>query len=158
LLGEVASDPDGGKAVQRFKQPHDLLGESQASLPLVDFYLIHPSLDGLIRKQRVSSAAYHVFQHITVGHHCPWEDYHGTLVDIERKLFEEPDVELRELVHDVLKEIVALLNAGRRRKIATMLARSRQWAKARDSLAQRRQDELYSWLKKLAVSATEELP
>jgi hypothetical protein len=126
-------------------------------LPLVDFYLIHPSLDGLIRKQRVSGA-YHVFHHISVGHNCPWEDYHGTLVDIERKLFEEPDVELRELVHDVLKEIVALLNAGRRRKIATMLARSRQWAKARDSLAQRRQDELYSWLQKLAVSATEELP
>ena len=157
LLGEVASDPDGGKAVQRFKQPHDLLGESQASLPLVDFYLIHPSLDGLIRKQRVSGA-YHVFHHITVGHNCPWEDYHGTLVDIERKLFEEPDVELRELVHDVLKEIVALLNAGRRREIATMLARSRQWAKVRDSLAQRRQDELYSWLQKLAVSTTEELP
>src|SRR5204862_7602599 len=77
LLGAVVPVREGGQAKQRFKQPSDLLHDSQSALPNVDYYLIHPSLDELIRTQR-SSGSYRVFQHIVVGHNCPWENYFGT--------------------------------------------------------------------------------
>src|SRR5262249_23886072 len=86
LLGAVVPSREGGEAKQRFKQPSDLLDDSQSALPNVDFYLIHPSLDELIRKHR-SPGSYCVFQHIAVGHNCPWKSYYGTLHAIERAFF-----------------------------------------------------------------------
>jgi hypothetical protein len=148
LLGVVVKDPEEGRLVQRFKQPRDLVADTQSALPAVDFYLIHPSLDGLIRKQR-SSGTYNRFQHIVVGHSCPWESHYGTLHQIERALFTNPDNELCMLIHDVLKEITVPLSAGQRSGIQELLATSRAWAEVQKSLAQHRREDLQRWLEEL---------
>jgi hypothetical protein len=150
LLGVVVPSREEGRAKQRFKQPSDVLDDSQSALPNVDFYLIHPSLDELIRKQR-SSGSYNVFQHILVGHSCPWESYYGTLHKMERALFTEGDKELCGLIHDVLKEITVPLSAGRREGIPSVLATSWAWAELTTRYPQRRQDDFHVWLEELVT-------
>src|SRR5207302_4401013 len=107
-----------------------------------------PSLDELIRTQR-SSGSYRVFQHIVVGHNCPWENYFGTLHRMERAYFGEPDRELCALVHEVLKEIAVPLCAGRREDIPGALATSRPWAELTTRLPQERRNEFHGWLEEL---------
>ena len=108
LLGVVVKNPDDRKWVQRFKQPHQMIGNSPSAMPNVDFYVLHPALDGLISKNQCTSS-YNVFQHILVGHNCPWEKYYSALYHLERSLFDEPDQDLLELIHAVLGEITPLL-------------------------------------------------
>jgi hypothetical protein len=148
LLGVVVPGRDDGEAKQRFKQPSDLLEDSQTALPNVDFYLIHPSLGELIRKQR-ASGSYHLFQHITVGHNCPWKSYYRTLHAIERAFFAEPDKEVGGLVHEVLKEISAPLSQGPREGVPAVLATSRAWGELMAKLPQHRQGEFHGWLEEL---------
>jgi hypothetical protein len=107
LLGFVETGSDGSK-VQRFKQPHDLNEGTPTGLPNVAWYLIHPGLDALIRKQRPGS--YNVCHHIVVGHNYPWESYYGTLSAIEKALYGETDDGLRDLAHSVLNDIIAYLH------------------------------------------------
>jgi hypothetical protein len=106
LLGVVLTESDGSK-VQHFKQPHDLHDGTQTGLPNVDWYLIHPALNALIRKQR--PGGYDVCHHIVVGHNYPWESYYSTLSAIDKALFGETDNELLVLAHGVLNEITAYL-------------------------------------------------
>ncbi len=103
LLGIVTQD-DTGHAVQRFKQPHDQIHDSQSALPHVDYYLIHPALSSFIRSQR-SRGVFNVFQSVVVGHDCAWEDHNPTFCRVERLLFELPDTEFRGLAFELLKEI-----------------------------------------------------
>src|SRR5207249_3029882 len=63
LLGVVVEDPEHGRPVQRFKLPHDTIGDTPAALPSADFYLIHPALDGLIRTHRLTGG-YYICQHM----------------------------------------------------------------------------------------------
>lgn len=148
LLGVVIHDHDEGKTVQRFKQPWDLIDDSQAALPNVAFYLIHPALDGLIRKQW-ASARYNVFQHIVVGHHRAWESYYGAVHKIERALFTTSDKTLCDLVHDLLKQIAVPLSSGRGAEIRAALTASPAWAEATARLARRGQDDLSRGLEEL---------
>jgi hypothetical protein len=150
LLGVVVPSREEGRAKQRFKQPSDLLDDSQSALPNVSFYLIHPSLDELIRKQR-SSGSYNVFQHIVVGHSCPWESYYGTFYKMERALFAEEDKELCGLVHDVLKEITVPLSVGRREAVPSVLADSPAWAELTTRFPERCQDDFYVRLEELVT-------
>lgn len=148
LLGAILPSREEGEIRQRFKQPSDLLDDSQSALPKVDFYLIHPSLDELIQKQRASDD-YHVFQHVVVGHNSPWKSYYGTLHKIERSFFSERDKELCELVHEVLKEIAVPLHADQRESIPSVLAASRAWEQLTTKLSQQRRDEFSGWLEDL---------
>jgi hypothetical protein len=157
LLGVVVRSQEEETARQRFKQPSDLIDDSQSALPQVDFYLIHPSLDELIRKQR-ASGGYNVFQRITVGHKCPWESHYGVLYEIERALFSMHDQELCGLVHDVLNELGVVLTLAGRSSIPSALATSRTWAELAEKSRHRRQDEFFSWLEELLQRYVEEGP
>jgi hypothetical protein len=150
LLGVVVRSREEGKAKQRFKQPSDLLHDSQSALPNVDFYLIHPSLDEFIHKHR-SSGTYNVFRHIVVGHNCLWESYYATLCRIERAFFTEPDKELCGLVHEVLNEIAVPLSGGQRAGIPSALAASRAWAQLTARCSRRQEDDLNAWLEDLVT-------
>src|SRR5262249_36506589 len=113
----VVPDPGSHQKVQKFKQPSDMFHDSQAALPSVDFYLIHPALDWFIRKNRPKDD-YRMFQHIVVGHNCPWPSHYGALLDTERALFALDDPGLRETANQVLKKVGVLLEAGQHPAVA----------------------------------------
>jgi len=148
LLGIVATEPDSHTAMQRFKQPHDLVNDFDSSVPETPFYLIHPALDGCIRKYR-TTGVYNVFQHVVIGHGQPWEDHFGALCNVERLLFSVSDKELRELVHDVLKQVSVVSKEGRRERVRTAMEASKEWGMLRDKLIEGAHDDLYLWLEEL---------
>jgi hypothetical protein len=148
LLGVVVQGQEDVKPRQRFKQPSDQIDDSQAALPNVAYYLIHPSLDQLIRKQR-SSGNYNVFQRIPVGHDCPWEQHYGTLHEIERALFSTQDGELCGLVHDVLNELAGPLGPS-----PPTTSRARE--ELTERLRQRRHDDFSGRLEELLQRYAEE--
>lgn len=148
LLGVVATDPDSHTAVQRFKQPHDLVNDFESSVPETPFYLIHPALDGCIRKYR-TTGVYNVFQHVVVGHGQPWEDHFGTLSNVERLLFSVSDNELRDLAHDVLKRVAVVAKEGRPERVRTVMEASKAWEMLREKLIEGGHDDLYLWLEEL---------
>jgi serine/threonine protein kinase len=131
LLGVVVQDPGSNQKVQKFKQPLDMFHDSQVALPTVEFYLIHPALDWFIRTNRPRDD-YHLFQHIVVGHNCPWPNHYGALVEAERTLFTLDDPGLRETVNHVLKKLVVLLEAGQHP--ARSMEGSPEWQELKDRL------------------------
>jgi hypothetical protein len=131
LLGVVVQDPGGHQKVQKFKQPSDMFHDSQVALPTVDFYLIHPALDWFIRKNRPKDD-YHLFQHIVVGHNCPWPNHYGALVETERALFAVDNPGLRETVNQVLKKVGVLLEAGQ--PPAPAMESSPEWQELKERL------------------------
>jgi serine/threonine protein kinase len=149
LLG-VVTKPDGQRAEQKFKQPAEIFSDSQAALPTVDFYLIHPALDWFIRKNR-SRDDYRIFQHILVGHDCPWPEYYGRLLDIERALFTLQDSGLRDIVHRLLKQVPLFLEAGRSPK--EELSQSPEWLDLQRHLPQEN-DLLFLMLEELIGQQT----
>ncbi len=141
LLGAVVPDPDGRGAWQRFKQPRDVIEDSQSALPDVQFYLIHPALNGLIRKYR-PAGGYHTFQTIVVGHNAPWEKFYPALYGLEQTLFTETDPAVRALVDDVLGEITPRLHAGAGATAAAAFAASPRRAEFEEKLTRHRPDLL----------------
>jgi hypothetical protein len=131
LLGVVIQDQGSHQKVQKFKQPSDMFHDSQVALPTVDFYLIHPALDWFIRKHRPKDD-YNLFQHIVVGHSCPWPNHYGALLHTERELFAVDDPGLRESANQVLKRVGALLEAGQHP--ATVLESSPDWQELKKRL------------------------
>jgi len=148
LLGVIATDPDSQTSVQTFKQPHDLVNDFESSVPETPFYLIHPALDGCIRKYR-ATGVYNVFQHVVVGHGQPWEDRFGALSNVERILFSVSDRELRDMVHDVLKRLAVVAKEGRRERVRTEIETLREWGTLREKLIEGEYDDLYLWLEEL---------
>jgi serine/threonine protein kinase len=134
LLGIVVQDPDTQERVQKFKQPSEIFHDSQVALPAVDFYLIHPALDWFIRKNRPKDD-YHLFQHMVVGHNCPWPDHYGALVETERDVSAMNDYNLRDAVNLVLKKICVLLEAGQ--NPARAMESSREWQELKNHLSKK---------------------
>jgi hypothetical protein len=99
----------------------------------VEFYLIHPALDWFIRKNRARDD-YRRFQHLLVGHNCPWPEYYGQLLEIERALFTVNDSGLRDMVHGLLKQIPLFLEAGKVPR--DVLARVPDWIDLQKRLPQ----------------------
>lgn len=148
LLGVVATDPDSHTAVQRFKQPHDLVNDFDSSVPETPFYLIHPALDGCIRKYR-TSGVYNVFQHVVIGHGQLWEDHFGALCNVERLLFSVSDKELRNSVHGVLKHVAVVAKEDRQERVRVAMEASKDWKTLREKLIEGEYDDLYLWLEEL---------
>jgi tRNA A-37 threonylcarbamoyl transferase component Bud32 len=151
LLGVVATDPGSHQKVQKFKQPSDLFHDSQVALPTVDFYVIHPALDWFIRTNRPKDD-YHLFQHIVVGHNCPWPNHYGALVDAERALFDLDDPGLRDTVHQVLKKVSVLLEAGQRP--AQAMASLEEWQELKLRLP-KQHDLLFLVLEELVAQSAQ---
>jgi hypothetical protein len=134
LLGVVVQDQGRHQKGQKFKQPSDMFHDSQVALPTVDFYLIHPALDWFIRKNRPKDD-YHLFQHIVVGHNCPWPNHYGALLKTEHALFALDDPGLREMVNQVLKKVGVLLEAGQ--PPAPAMESSPEWEALKRSLPEK---------------------
>jgi hypothetical protein len=49
------------------------------------YYLLHPSLQTLIARQRTNER-YKAFKFVVVGHGCEWHRYNETLIDVQREL------------------------------------------------------------------------
>lgn len=94
LLGVV----DEARAVQRFKRPHDVSIDSAHRLPPAPYYLVHPSLDALIRKRR-GLDGYAPVHRVRVGHDVPWRRLDAAMVDVDRCLRQLQDPDLRARVH-----------------------------------------------------------
>jgi hypothetical protein len=154
LLGVLVRDPENGSHVQRFKQPHDLLDDVPSGLPYSDFYLIHPALSGVIHRTR-SAASYDNFQHIVVGHDCPWRPHYGKLCDIERRLFALADQHLAADMHHTLGRLLARLDADSGDVDCAPLA---ELPRRRDALLQAGQDDLCHLLDELAELSLKRAP
>jgi serine/threonine protein kinase len=148
LLGVVVHDREEGRVVQRFKQPRDLIDSSQSALPNVGFYLIHPALDALIARQR-SAGDYNVFQHITVGHDCPWATYNATLYKIELCLFAHPDQEWATQVHDMLRTITASWSGNQGTDPSGVAAASSGWSELFEQITRQGHEALRQGLQEL---------
>jgi len=141
LLGIVADDPDR-RMIQKFKQPDDMIHDSQSALPNVDYYFIHPALDSYIRN---TTGKYNVCQHVTVGHLCPWKPYFEIILNIERYLFTIRDYEARDLTFDVLNRITKNMNSDGR--FASESVDQAEWSKLQSKL--KHHDEIMYWLEEL---------
>jgi serine/threonine protein kinase len=149
LLGVVVQDQGSHQKVQKFKQPSDMFHDSQVALPTVDFYLIHPALDWFIRKHRPKDD-YNLFQHIVVGHSCPWPNHYGALLHTERELFAVDDPGLRETANQVLKKVGALLEAGQHP--APAMESSPEWQELKHRLS-KQHDMLFLLLEDLIAQS-----
>ncbi len=104
VLGVITRD--GGRAVQRFKQPHDALDGLHHELPRSPYYLLHPALQALIA--RLGSGSSRAVPHVVIGHDQPWPPHYDTLVEVQRALAatagdEHPELEAQ--VVDLLGEL-----------------------------------------------------
>ncbi len=153
LLGILSEDLDSQRMVQEFKQPHDMIHDSQSALPNVDYYFIHPSLDRHIRN--LSAGSYHVFQHIPVGHLCPWESYYSIVHEIERALFSIPDRQIRDATYQSLKHISEAVYREDETFLHSMHQQGDAWQDIRRLLSENANDKhanLLFWLEELTTS------
>ena len=86
LLGAVFAEGLGGSATQRFKRAHDEIAHSPGCLPCADYYLLHPSFQSVIHRNR-RGLGYHIFKFIVVGHGYPWIEHYPSLIEVQRELF-----------------------------------------------------------------------
>ena len=150
LLGVVHRDLDSHRAVQRFKQPHDMIAESQSSLPNVDYYLLHPALSGFVRSHR-PKADYHVFRNIIVGNDCPWESYFGWLWNVERELFAVANHDLQQEASRLLEDVTVMLSAGKKEQAREEVRTSEDWRALKDRLVENGHDEARLWFDEIAA-------
>ncbi|MCA9654239.1 MAG: serine/threonine protein kinase [Myxococcales bacterium] len=112
VLGIVARD--GGRPVQRFKQPHDAIDGLHHELPRSSVYLLHPALDALVLRLGQGDG-HHLFRHVVIGHDEPWPPRYDTLVEVQRALFRVATGEHREVeerVYDLLGELDRRVASG----------------------------------------------
>lgn len=148
LLGVVTPDIDGSGTVQRFKQPADLLDDTQGGLPDVPFYLVHPALGAYIRN-RWAAGPFRVFHHITVGHGCPWEEYYPVLYQVEKFVSSVSERALRSLAHQVLEEVITLLAKGSKEDIREMMEGSSNRSELRRQLLESGYEDAALWCEEL---------
>ena len=94
LLGAVFSEGLGGSATQRFKRTYDEIAHSPGCLPCADYYLLHPSFQSVIHRNR-RGLGYHLFKFIVVGHGYSWVEHYPALIDVQGELFRELQLQIR---------------------------------------------------------------
>lgn len=150
LMGTIARGPDGGRVLQKFKQPHDLITDIEFTLPESPYYLIHPALDDHINQLR-ATPDYGLFQHVTVGDGQTWEEYFGAFCDVERCLFRIEDAAVHDAVYRVLNEARLVLDSDRRLHMRSVLEASAELAFLREKCAMLGFDDLNYWLEELVA-------
>lgn len=109
LIGVVREDTVNNATIQEFKQPYDVVGQCESCLPPADYYLLHPSLQLVIQKQR-RRPDYRVFQFIAVGHGYKWHDYFGEMIDVQRAVFDITDRVLSQMVIAFIESVLSDTN------------------------------------------------
>ncbi len=148
LLGTVTREPDSGRMVQKFKQPHDFIVDTPCALPHSPYYLIHPALDDHIRQLR-TAPPYGLFQHITVGDGQVWEEYFGTLCHVERCLFSIEDNVVCDATYRLLNEARLVLDSERRIHLRSVMEAADDLALLRRRCSEHGYDDLGYWLEEL---------
>ena len=148
LLGCIEPAADGLGMVQRFKQPADLLDDSQDGLPDVSFYLVHPALEAYIRN-RWAAGGFNVFCHLTVGHGCRWDTFHPALYQTEKCLFSINDVAVRRLAHVVLKETMTIFSKRFTHDIEASMEEPASWQDLRGRLLSLGLEDAVLWFEEL---------
>jgi hypothetical protein len=126
LLGVLEYNQETGTVVQRFRRAHDPLATVTTVLPETMVYLIHPALDTYIRRQR-TRGRFLQYQHITVGENLVWHAHYPVLMEVEKQLQKIEDYEFVELVHQVVKRIQSLMNAGTTSFARMEIENSEEW-------------------------------
>jgi hypothetical protein len=101
LLG-IARDDDSLGGVQQFKQPYDVMSPTGASLPLADFYFLHPCLHSLVYKSRYGDG-YDFLRNVVIGHNYPWTTGMREILQLQRAFFRIPVRELKNAAFEWLR-------------------------------------------------------
>ena len=148
LLGVIEYDAETGITMQRFRRPHDSLTQSATDLPESPVMLIHPALDTFIRAQHTRTP-FLQYQHVPVGENLLWQPYFPTLMQIEMQLPQIDDRQSVDLVHQVVKRIQALLNAGETAFARFEIESSEAWKLLHSQQGNEAYSETLLWLREL---------
>ncbi|MFO0942244.1 MAG: toll/interleukin-1 receptor domain-containing protein [Pirellulales bacterium] len=115
LLGIIEENNVGQSdgCIQSFKQASEPFRFTSRALPASRYYLLHPSLQMLVKRQR-GNDGYSVFRFVIVGQECSWHQRDEQLIDIQRMLFNRPKQDpIRVMVEEILPYIHACLSENR---------------------------------------------
>ena len=148
LLGVIVHDSDSDEAAQKFKQPDDVVSDIVPDLPNSAFYFIHPALSRFIEQQR-SSNDYYLFRHIVVGEDADWHPYDSIILNIERHTAAIRHHEIRDAVHQVLKQAQGVLSSGTPKNVRMVLDSMTDWQLLQQQLQNENHDEVVLWMEEL---------
>ena len=131
LLGVIEKDPVIGLNFQRFRQPHHLLSSDRSELPISEFYFLHPSLNGFLKRYQ-NKSEYLIFQQIALGDGLVWEPRYAVILQIEKFLAECGEPKFEELVHQLLRRTQAMVDSKQTQFLRYEVESSREWTLAKD--------------------------
>jgi len=127
LLGVIGADAADGAPAQLFKQPHEPMDGFSRQLPRSPFYILHPTLRGLISRLG-QGTAFTVIRGLTIGHQQPWTPLSALLVELQAACARAGGAEhadVLDLLQAVLTDVVrAVDRGGRLEDAATSAGRS----------------------------------
>jgi len=94
LLG-IAREDDSIGGLQQFKQPYDVMTPTGSSLPVADYYFLHPCLHSLVYKSRYGDG-YDFFRNVVIGHNYPWPSGMREVFQLQRALFKIENREVKK--------------------------------------------------------------
>ncbi len=89
LLGVVVAGEHEDEARQRFRQPHDPTPAYRHDLPPSPVYLLHPTLQALVRQQGMQEGL-QPMRELVIGHDHPFRPHHAVLIRVQRELLRSP--------------------------------------------------------------------
>ena len=148
LLGVIEKDPVIGLSFQRFRQPHHLLSVDRTELPISDYYFLHPSLNGFLKRYQ-NKSQYLIFQQIALGDGLIWEPRYAVILQIEKFLAECGEPKFEELVHQLVRRTQAIVNSKQTQFLRYEVESSREWTLARDYKHLKVFADVMEWLNEL---------
>ncbi len=148
LLGVVWKLSDGDLSIQKFRQPDDMVSHSGADLPLSAWYFLHPALCGFVRETRMEDD-FLFYEHVIVGDQLPWESYDAVCCQIERCTAAISSVEIRQLIHRILKRAREVLRSSNPRNLPVVLQSLPEWPLTLTQLQKHGFDDALLWLDEL---------
>jgi len=114
LLGVIEADLEDETPRQAFKQPHQPMELDRFDLRRSPAYLLHPSLQALIRKSGFGSE-HRAMREIVIGHEQPWGPHYSLVLMVQREMYRthHPEPEVERAVMDLLSELGRHVAAGR---------------------------------------------
>ncbi len=131
LLGVIEKDPVIGLSFQRFRQPHHLLSSDRCELPISEYYFLHPSLNGFLKRYQ-NKSEYLIFQQIALGDGLIWEPRFAHILQIEKFLAECGEPKFEELIHQLIRRTQAIVNSKQTQFLRYEVESSREWTLAKD--------------------------
>jgi hypothetical protein len=112
LLGVIDDDATANVKIQKFKKPYEFNKTMSGILPNSLYYLIHPSLQNIVKKQNPN---YNINDQILIGDAYPWNADFSDLVENEKiKIFISYSSKDSKLVEKICTDIkYRLLELGR---------------------------------------------